>query len=100
VASGLVRCSRWLYGYMGSDGGALPWGALLAMAGSVALGSGLGFLAAQVVGGNASDWSYNGFMVALVVDMTCLLIASVVVLVAWLVKIEDDDERKARRSRR
>lgn len=100
VIGGLVRGSRWLYAYMGSDGGAAPWGALIVMAGSVGLGAGTGFVAAEVVGSDSADWSYFGFMAALLIDMACLLIASVVVFVAWLLKIEDDDERAARRAKR
>lgn len=100
VTGGLVRCSRWLYAYMGSDGGAVPWGALLAMAASVGLGAGAGFLAAELVGSDSGDWSFIGSGVALVVDAVCLLVASVVVFVAWLCEIEDDDGRAARRARR
>ncbi len=91
VAIRLVRYSRRIYAYMGSDGGAVPWGAFLLMAGAVALGYRLGSLAALASGTDTGEWGKFGFYAAIVLCVLLLLITSGVVLVARLLKIADDD---------
>jgi hypothetical protein len=73
------------------------------MAGTVALGWGIGSLSALIWSTDPSEGGELGFYAALVLCVLVLLVASGVVLVARVLKIEDDDHPEvppeARRAR-
>lgn len=95
MAIGLVRHSRRFYSYVGSDGGAVPWGVLIGMAGLGGLGAGVGRLAAHLMDSELGTGTYVGCIAALLVGMVILVGCSGVVFAAWILKIEDDDHPKA-----
>lgn len=76
---------------MGSDGGAVPWGALLAGLAAVGAGAGLGATGAWVFQADSGKWIYVGATSALLVAISVLVLATGILLAARLLKFDDDE---------
>ncbi len=96
----LVRPSRRFYAYMGSDGGAVPYGALALMAAICGIGAGVGLVVARLTGDESGDFPWVGAGIAFGGWMLWSVVAVVTVLVARLLKVDDPgDSSRARRAR-
>lgn len=85
---------------MGSDGGAVPYGALALMAAIGGVGAGVGLMVARLTCDQSGDFPWVGAGIAFGGWVLWSVVAVVTVLVARLLKVDDPaDSRRARRGR-